>query len=177
MQFNNLALNSYSPTVNIVVYSSAGNIIIDADTSPLSFTISQWGSPSLALSSTMNLRYAAGSAYPLYIKFQLRSNTLVNGDYLQIDFGNWIIDPATLGAPVFKYQISGNIYWVPSQASLVSGNIWKIPVYLNYSMVSGNVITLMVDSFCPTSYSGASVPNTQWNDFKIYAYSSTNVLV
>lgn len=177
MQFNFITPTSYSHNVNIIAYSSAGNIIIDADTGSLGFTINQWGSSALALSGTMNSQYAAGSAYPLYITFTLTSNTLVNGDYLQVDFGNWIIDPATLGTPVFKYQILGNIYWVPSQASLVSGNIWKVPVYLNYSMVLGNVITLMVDSFCPTTYSGAKVPSIQWNDFKIYAYRSTNVLV
>lgn len=163
MQFNNIALTSYSVSVGIVVYSSTDSIIINANTNSLGFTISQWGSPSLALSGTMNIPYAAGSAYPLYITFKLTSNTLVNGDYLQVDFGNWVIDPATLGTPVFKYQISGNIYWVPSQASLVSGNIWKVPVYLNYSMTLGSVITLMVDSFCPTTYSGAKDPSIQWN--------------
>lgn len=177
LQLNFITPASYSHSVNIIVYSSAANTIINANTGSLGFTVNQWGSPSLALSGTMNRQYAADSAYPLFIKFQLTSNTLVNGDYLQVDFGNWIIDPATLGSPVFKYQIAGNIYWVPSQASLVSGNIWKVPVYLNYSMVSGNVITLMVDSFCPTTYSGAKVPSIQWNDFKIYAYRSTNVLV
>lgn len=177
LQLNFITPASYSHSVNIIVYSSAANTIINANTASLGFTVNQWGSPSLALSGTMNRQYAADSAYPLFIKFQLTSNTLVNGDYLQVDFGNWIIDPATLGSPVFKYQIAGNIYWVPSQASLVSGNIWKVPVYLNYSMVSGNVITLMVDSFCPTTYSGAKVPSIQWNDFKIYAYRSTNVLV
>lgn len=177
MQFNNIAPNPYSLAVNIIAYSSTDKIIINANTIDVGFTITQWGSPSLTLSGTMNSQYAAGSAYPLYIAFKLTSNTLVNGDYLQIDFGNWIIDPATLGTPVFKYQTSGSIYWVPSQATLVSGNIWKVPVYLNYSMVLGNIITLMVDSFCPTAYSGAKDPSIQWNDFKIYAYRSTNVLV
>lgn len=40
MQFNFITPTSYSHTVNIIAYSSAGSIIIDADTSSLVFTIS-----------------------------------------------------------------------------------------------------------------------------------------
>jgi len=82
--------------------------------------------------------YSKGNAFPLYIVFKLKSNSLVVGDYIQIDFGSWVLDVATAGQQIFKYQVSGNDYWVPSAATLVSGNVYKIPVYLNYSMIANN---------------------------------------
>lgn len=118
----------------------------------------------------MNLPYAAGSAFPLFITFQLQSNTLTNTGYLRVDFGNWVLDPAPAGVKVFKYQLAGNKYWVPSAGTLVSGNTYQIPVYNNYSMTAGTPITLWVDTFAPSSYYGVSIPSHQWNPFKIEAY-------
>lgn len=120
----------------------------------------------------MNLPYSAGSAFPLYITFQLRSNSLVNGDYLRVNFGAWVLDSASSGVQVFKYQLSGNKYWVPSAGTLVTGNTYQIPVYNNYSMPAGTPITLWVDTFAPSSYYGANIPSHQWNFFKIEAYRS-----
>jgi len=117
--------------------------------------------------------YSAGSAFPLFVTFRLNTNTLTNGDYLQVDFGNWIIDPASAGVQLFKYQVSGSIYWVPSTATLISGNIYNFPVYNNYSMVAGTTITLRVDTLAPDAYYGAQTQQTQWNNFKIYAYKSS----
>lgn len=172
LEIANLALNNYAPSVNIVVYSSANNIIIDADTNTLPFTLATYGSLDVSLSGKMTIPYTPTNSFPLYITFQLKTNTLVNGDYLQIDFGNWVLDTASTGAQVFKYQLSGTIYWVPAAATLVSGNIYKIPVYSNYSMTAGTQITLWVDTFVPTTYYGAQVNSIQWNTFKVYAYKS-----
>lgn len=90
-------IGAYSSSVNIVVYSSAGNTIINANTVNLSFTTTITGPPSLALNNKMIRPYTKGNAFPLYIVFKLKSNSLVVGDYLQIDFGNWVIDTATTG--------------------------------------------------------------------------------
>lgn len=120
----------------------------------------------------MTIPYTPSNSFPLYITFQLKTNTLVSGDYLQIDFGNWVLDTATTGTQLFKYQLSGSIYWIPSAATLVSGNIYKVPVYSNYSMNAATQITLWVDTFVPTSYYGAQVDSIKWNTFKIYAYKS-----
>lgn len=120
----------------------------------------------------MTIPYTPADSFPLYISFQLKTNTLSSGDYLQIDFGNWIIDTAAAGSQVFKYQLSGNNYWVPADATLVSGNIYKVPVYYNYSMTAGTQITLWVDTFVPTSYYGARVNSIQWNTFRIFAFKS-----
>ena len=119
--------------------------------------------------------YAKGSSFPLYVSFQLKTHTLVNGDSLEIDFGNWVLDTATTGVQVFKYQVAGSIYWVPSSATVVSGNRFKIPVYENYSMNAGSVITIWVDTFAPDTYYGARIPNTQWNDLKIFAYKGSTL--
>jgi hypothetical protein len=124
----------------------------------------------------MTLPYTKGNSFPLFITFQLNTHTLTNGDYLVVDFGNWVLDTATSGVQVFKYQISGNIYWVPSAATLVSGNIYNVPVYSNYSMTAGTPITLNVDTLVPTSYYGAMDNNIQWNNFKIYAYHSSTLV-
>lgn len=134
------------------------------------------GSNSIGLSGTMNIPYSAGSAFPLFITFQLRSHTLQNGDYLQIDFGDWILDTADTGVRVFKYQIAGNKYWVPSAATHVLDNIFKVPVYSNYSMTAGTQITLWVDTHAPTAYYGAKATKDQWNTFKIYAYDGTTLV-
>lgn len=126
----------------------------------------------------MNNPYTAGQAFPLYITFQLNTNSLVGGDYLQVDFGNWVLDAATTGTAIFKYQVSGNIYWVPVNGTKLTGNMYKVPVYSStYPMNAGSTITLWVDTFAPTSYYGASVSSTQWNTFKIYAYKSAGTLV
>lgn len=174
MQIANIPITNYTETVQITVYSSVGNTIISANTDPYVFTLAQLGSAVLGLSGTMTQSYYPGNAFPLYIVFQLTSHSLYSntGDYIQIDFGNWVIDVATTGSQIFKYQVSGTNYWVPSLATLVSGNIYKLPVYSNYSMLSGYQITLRVDTLAPTSYYGAMSPSTKWNTFKIYAYKS-----
>lgn len=102
---------------------------------------------------------------------------MATGDYIQVDFGNWVVDVASLGTQIFKYQSGSNVYWVPSAATLVSGNIYKIPVYSNYSMIAGTVITLRVDTLYGDNHVGLYVPSTQWNNFKIYAYRANGTLV
>ena len=168
---------SYTADTTITVISSKGTNIVSAGTNNLGLNlVTTKGCDALGLTGTMNRPYVAGSAFPLFITFRLTTNTLNDGDYLQVDFGNWVLDPASTGIQSFKYQVSGNIYWVPSAATLVSGNIYKIPVYLNYSMNSGATITIRVNTFAPDTYYGARVPQSQWNNFKIWAYKS-NVLV
>lgn len=67
------------------------------------------------------------------------------GDYVTVNFGNWTIDPAvTEGRVIWKYKVGNNIYWVPSAVTQVSGNIYKIPVYLNYSMPINQIIAVKV---------------------------------
>ena len=39
-------------------------------------------------------------------------------------------------------------------------------------MVSNTQITLWVDTFAPTTYYGAQIPNHQWNTIKIFAFRS-----
>lgn len=84
---------------------------------------------------------------------------------------------ATYGVKVFKYQLAGTTYWVPSAATLVSGNVYKVPVYNNYSMTAGTQITLWVDTFAPTAYYAAQIPAHHWNTIKLQAYKSGGTLV
>jgi hypothetical protein len=176
LQIADIPIDTLSHSVNIIVYSSQNNIIINANTNTLTFTLVEDGSLALGLFGTMTNSYASGSSFPLYITFKLNTHTLTNGDYLQVDFGSWVLDPATTGVQAFKYQLSGTNYWVPSQATLVSGNIYKIPVYSNYSMNAGTQTTLWVDTFAPTTYYGAKSNSIQWNSFKIYAYHSATLV-
>ena len=138
LQIASNTIGTYSSSVTIDVLSAATNTIITANTASLTITTTVYGSPTLALSNKMIFPYTTGNSFPLFIVFKLRTNSLVVGDYIQIDFGNWVIDVASSGQQIFKYQVSGNDYWVPSAATLVSGNIYKIPVYLNYSMIVNN---------------------------------------
>jgi hypothetical protein len=95
----NASANVYTQSVNIVAYSSTDAIIINANTNTLTITLTQTGSLALGLSGTMVQPYRVGNSFPLYIVFQLRSNTLTsaNSGHLQIDLGNWVLDSATLG--------------------------------------------------------------------------------
>lgn len=73
----------------------------------------------------------------LDIKFKLASHTLTNGGYVEIDFGNWTIDPAEdEGRTIWKYKVGSNIYWVPSEVTNPSGNVYRVHVYENYSMTA-----------------------------------------
>lgn len=167
------ANNSYSASTTVTVISENDNNIISANTNTVALGLSSVkGSNAVQLHGTMNRPYSSGSTFPLYFSFRLNTNTLTNGDYIQVDLGNWVLDTATTGQQSFKYQISGNIYWVPSAATHVSGNIYKVPVYENYSMNAGTTITLWVDIFSPDTYYGAKVTYIQWNQFKIWAYKS-----
>jgi hypothetical protein len=132
----NASANVYTQSVNIMAYSSTNAIIINANTNTLTVTLAQSGSLSLGLSGTMTQPYLVGNSFPLYIVFKLTLNTLTsaNSAYIQVDLGNWVLDTAASGQQIFKYQLSGTNYWVPSAATLVSGNIYKVPVYNNYSM-------------------------------------------
>lgn len=168
---------TYTTDATIKVVSSEGHNIIQDHTNSITLAMANIrGSNSIGLSGTMNIPYSAGSAFPLFITFQLRSHTLLNGDYLEIDFGDWILDTADTGVRVFKYQIAGNKYWVPSAATHVSDNIFKVPVYSHYSMTAGTQITLWVDIHAPTAYYGAKATKDQWNTFKIYAYDGTTLV-
>lgn len=91
-------IGSYSSSVNIVVYSVSGNTIINANTAALSFTTTVSGPSALELNNKMIQPYTKGNSFPLYIVFKLKSNSLdATGDYLLIDFGNWVIDTAATG--------------------------------------------------------------------------------
>ena len=171
--------NNFNTYATVDVFSSANNPIVSANTASYTLALSNVrGSPLLSLSGTMNTPYTSGQSFPLYITFQLKTNTLTGGDYLQVDFGNWVLDTATTGQTIFKYQISGNIYWVPVNGTKLTGNMFKIPVYSSaYQMPAGYTITLWVDTFAPTSYYGAKIPSIQWNTFKIYAYKTGGSLV
>jgi hypothetical protein len=170
--------NNFNTYASILVYSSAGNLIVSGNTNSYTLALSHIrGSNLLTLSGTMTNPYTAGQAFPLYITFRLTTYNLVAGDYLQVDFGNWVLDTATAGTSIFKYQVSGNIYWVPVNGTKLSGNMWKVPVYSSaYPMNAGATITLWVDTFAPTSYYGARVSSTQWNSFKIYAYKGGSLV-
>ena len=170
--------NNFATYATVSVYSSASNLIVSANTLSYSLVLSNIrGSNLIGLTGTMTNPYSPGQAFPLYITFRLTSNTLVAGDYLQVDFGNWILDVATTGTRIFKYQVSGNIYWVPVNGTKLSGNMFKVPVYSSsYPMNAGATITLWVDTFAPTTYYGAKVSASQWNSFKIYAYKSGSLV-
>jgi hypothetical protein len=171
------ANNDITATASITVTSSLGNNIISAPTNSLLLAlVNRRGSNQVALSGTMEKPYSAGNSFPLFITFQLNTHGLVSGDYLQINFGDWVLDTAVAGKQVFKYQLSGSTYWVPSAATLVSGNTYKVPVYLNYSMTAGTVIKIWVDTFAPDSYYGAKDPTQNWNTIGIQAYQSSTLV-
>lgn len=109
--------------------------------------------------------------------FTLNTNTLGTGDYVTVDFGNWTIDPSLEGRTIWKYKVGSNIYWVPADVTLVSGNIYKIPVYTGFSMTTGQVITVRVYNELPDAFNGIYFPNHQWNYLVIKAYNSANTLL
>lgn len=178
LQITNIAPSSYTATVRIVVYSSSGAKIIDASTSAYSYTVSQYGPSTLSLMNYMEQTLKKDTAQELDFTFTLTSNTLSNGDYVQVDFGNWTIDPASIeGRLIWKYKVGSNIYWVPAAATLVSGNIYKIPVYQNYSMTAGQLISVKVFQELPDAYQGVYFTQQQFNYLIIKAYNSAGTVL
>lgn len=108
----------------------------------------------------------------------MTSNTLGTGDYFTVDFGDWTVDPAAIeGLLIWKYKVGSNIYWVPASATLVSGNVYKIPVFQNYTMPSGQLIQVKVLQDLPDSYSGLYFTQHQFNYLTIKAYNAANTLL
>lgn len=110
---------------------------------------------------------------------KLRSHTLVNGDYLLLNLGNWTVD-TTLnenGATIWKYKVGSSPYWVPTAATKVAGsipNLYKLPVYQNYSMTVNQVITIKVSHILPDNYQGVRITDKTWNLLTVEAYNSAN---
>ena len=97
---------------------------------------------------------------------------------MQVDFGNWTIDPASVeGRVIWKYKVGNNIYWVPTAATLVSGNIYKIPVFQNYSMTAGQLISVKVFQELPDAYQGVFFTQQQFNYLTIKAYNSGGTIL
>ena len=89
---------SYTADTTVTVTSGKGTNIVSAGTNSLGLNLEATkGCDALGLTGTMNRPYASGSAFPLFITFRLTTNTLTDGDFVQVDFGNWVFDPASAG--------------------------------------------------------------------------------
>ena len=177
------ATNSFGtwyPQANILVYSQDDKLIISAWTNTMTYTISTYGATTLKLEKAMRYNPMVGAARQIFFQFQLSTYTLTTSQYIQIDFGTWILDPATSGSIIAKYQVNGNTYWTPSVLTWVSGNKYNFGVYTNfttYQMPVNNLITLRLDHVNPDSYNGLKIPNYQWNYFKITANNAANTVL
>ena len=119
-----------------------------------------------------------GNSQELDIVFRLASHTLTSGSYIAIDFGDWTIDPVQTGGKiVWKYQVGNYIYWVPTEATNPSANIYHVPVYSNYSMTANQDIKVKIFHLLPDTHDGVYFPQDQWNNLKIYAYNSANTVL
>jgi hypothetical protein len=85
-----------------------------------------------------------------------------------LDLGNWTVDEANNeGKIVWKYQIGNSIEWIPSLATKLQNNVYKVPVYENYSMTVNTDITLRIFHLLPDNHDGVFFPEHQWNYLKI----------
>jgi hypothetical protein len=108
--------------------------------------------------------------------FTLSTYSLLTGDYVTLDLGNWTVGTASPeGSVTWKYKVGNWVYWVPT-AVTVSGSIVTIPVYANYSMTPGNLIQVSVSHIMPTDFNGIKVTNSQWNYFTLKAVKSSAVV-
>lgn len=119
----------------------------------------------------------------LLLSFKLTSQTLVNGDYLLLNLGNWTVDTVstTPGKITWRYKVGSNYYWIPISAQLTptgtSLNLWKLPVYSNYSMTNNTLITLSIIHIYPDAYQGIKIVNPTWNHFVLEAYTAAGVRI
>ena len=172
------SLTTRYPNARIIVYSADDNKIIDAQTSSYTLSITEYGSYTLALEDEMEKYISKGNSQELDVVFRLSTYTLTNGYYVELDFGNWTVDPATTeGKIVWKYKVGSNIYWVPTEVTNAGGNVYKIPVYDNYSMTAGQDITIRVYHLLPDSDDGVYFPNDQWNYMTLHAYDSSDSIL
>jgi hypothetical protein len=104
------------------------------------------------------------------------------GQYVEIDFGDWVLDQAdSLGGQIItKYQVGTNLYWLPATLTNVVNNKYRFAVYNNvstYSMSAGYPITIRIDNLNPNLYNGFMVTKTQWNNLKITAHQSNSTVI
>ena len=178
LQVNYGSLTTRYPNARIIVYSADNNKIIDAQTNSYTLTISEYGSNLFSLDDHMEKYISKGNSQELDIVFRLASHTLTSGSYIALDLDQWTVDPAaTEGKMIWKYQVGNNIYWVPTEVTNPSGNVFHIPVYSNYSMTHGQDIKIRIYHLLPDQHDGVYFPADQWNHPKIYAYNSANTIL
>lgn len=94
-----------------------------------------------------------------------------------IDFGNWTIDQAAIeGRLLWKYKVGSNIYWVPATVTQLTGNQYKIPVYLNYTMPANQLIAVKVVQELPDAFIGVYFTQIQFNYLSVKAYNAAGTL-
>jgi hypothetical protein len=115
----------------------------------------------------------------------LSTYSLGVGQYVEIDFGDWVLDQADLlGQIIAKYKIGNNLYWVPTIFTKVSynatSNIYRFGIYNNvstYSLSAGTSMTIRIDHLNPNQYNGLMITKTQWNYLKITAHLSNSTII
>ena len=151
---------------------------MDGETSHFDLDIVQYGGYTLQLEDHMEKYIQKGNSQEFDIEFKLDTHSLTSGSYVLIDFGNWTIDPATTeGRIIWKYKVNNNIYWVDTTVTNVADNIYKIPVYDNYTMFHSQSIKIKVFHELPDSDNGVFFPEHQWNYLTIEAYNSGDTIL
>lgn len=163
-------------SISITVYSSTGAQINTGSVTGITVGGSYTAPGGFSIKEAKQVSLFSQTTTPMYFTFTLSTNTLVNGDYVTLDLGNWTIGtPSADGSVTWKYTVGTWVYWVPTTVT-VSGSIVTIPVYSNYSMFVGQSVTIYVSHVMPSDFNGIKVTNNQWNYFTIKAYKSGSIV-
>jgi hypothetical protein len=160
--------------VTISATSSAGNLIISGSANPINISSSYNGLSTLSLKETTSVSLYSQTTTPMTITFTLSSYTLVSAtnDYIYLNLGNWTVGtPTAEGRVLWKYKMSSWVYWVPVTVTQ-TGSWYQIPIYSNYSMTPGTLISISISDILPQDFNGVKVSNPQYNYFTVQAWKN-----
>lgn len=161
-------------TVTIAVNSAANNQIISASFVPLSMSSSYNGIAYLQLKEATQVSLAPLTTTSMTVTFTLTSYPLVSGtnDYIYLNLGNWTLGtPTAEGKIIWRYKVGNWVYWVP--VTITQTGTWvKVPVYSNYTMATGSLVSLYITGVLMSDYAGLKVTGTQFNYFTIQAWKN-----
>lgn len=162
-------------TVSITVTSAAGKQIISGSASTITVSASYYGSSYLQLKEATTASLTPLATTSMTITFTLSTYSLGSGtsDYIYLNLGNWTLGtPTSEGKIVWRYKVNSWVYWVP--VTVTQTGTWvKLPIYSNYTMPAGSLISIYLTGVLMSDFTGLKVSGTQFNYFTIQAWKNS----
>lgn len=171
-------ISSYTESITISVVASNSQNILSGSSSTINVGTSKNGLQHLILKERNAVSLYKDTTSSMTITFTLSTYSLVSStnDYIYLNLGNWTVGTAsTEGQVLWKYKVGGWSYWVPMTVTQ-TGAWYRIPVYANFTMTAGSLVTIWISHILPSDFSGIKVTQNQYNYFTIQAFQSGSIV-